>query len=318
MYKIPILITLFNRPDHTEKLINTLNELSVNKIYIFVDGARPNNLQDKTKCQNVIEKIDKINNHCDIKKKISNVNLGCKEAVSTALEWFFSNEKYGVILEDDCIPSEDFLNFCEWALIKYETEISVGGITGNNFLKNDTFINDSFYFSKYAHCWGWATWQRVWSDYDKNIKFWKNFKTTNEWKNLFKNNIEKRYWAKIFNKVFNNKIDSWAYPWTLCLWKCNKLIITPKVNLVTNIGFDTEATRTYNIGEKFDYNVSKLSKPYIEPLKIEVNNDADKYVFKNHFKGKNFLWPYRIYYILKFFLTSPMNFFRKLTKLILN
>ncbi len=97
MYKIPILITLFNRPDHTERLINTLNKLSVNKIYVFIDGARPNNLQDKTKCQNVIKTIDKINNHCDIKKKISNVNLGCKEAVSTALEWFFSNEKYGVI-----------------------------------------------------------------------------------------------------------------------------------------------------------------------------------------------------------------------------
>ena len=317
MFKTPIIILAYNRAKNLKKLIEILKGINALNIYISCDGPK-NNFIDQNNCLEVKKIINTINWKCNLEKNYIEKNYGCKNGVSKGLDWFFSKEDFGIILEDDCVPSIDFFNFCEWGLIKYKNSDSIGGITGNNFLRENISIKESFYYSKYAHCWGWATWRRVWKKYDKNIEFWKKFKLTKEWSNIFKQDIERRYWTKIFNNVVKKKIDSWAYPWNLCVWKYGKVIITPKVNLVKNVGFDKEATHTTNTFQKFDYNVSKLIKPYTEPAKLEINQNADKYVFENHFQGKNYLWPYRMNYILKYFFFNPVNFTKKLIKLSLN
>ena len=318
MYRVPILITLFNRPDHTEKLILTLNNINPEKIYIFIDGPRKNNEQDIINCNKVFEITKKINSYTNVLRKKSEKNLGCKEAVSTALNWFFSNEKSGIILEDDCLPNNDFFKFCFWGLNKFESQSQIAGITGNNFLNDKIFLKESFYYSKYAHCWGWATWKRVWEKYDKNMSFWNEYKLSNDWVNFFEKNIEKRYWTKILNNVFNGKIDSWAYPWNLCLWKEKKMIITPSVNLVENIGFGKEATHTDGINQNFSYKVSKLPEPYDLPQDFKINKAADNFVFNHHFRGKNYLWPYRLLYLIFLFFKNPYNFCNKVLKTVLS
>ncbi len=318
MYKVPILITLFNRPHHTEKLITYLNDINPEKIYIFIDGPRKNNGQDIINCKKVFEMTKKINSNITILEKKSDINLGCKEAVSRALKWFFSEEKWGIILEDDCLPNKDFFKFCFWGLAKFENQNHIGGITGNNFLNGKIFLKDSFYYSKYAHCWGWATWKRVWEKYDKNISFWNEYKNSEDWINFFEKNVEQKYWTKILNNVFSGKINSWAYPWNLCLWREKKMIVTPSVNLVQNIGFGKEATHTDGIDQSFDYRVSDLPEPYIFPKDYKINNEADNFVFKYHFKGKNYLWPYRLIYFSFLFLKNPYNFCNKALKTILS
>ena len=79
-----------------------------------------------------------------------------------AINWFFKHEEKGIILEEDCLPNNSFY-FCEKMLLRYESNIRVGCITGVNFQGNRKVSKYSNYFSKYNHCWGWATWRESWN-----------------------------------------------------------------------------------------------------------------------------------------------------------
>ena len=85
----------------------------------------------------------------------------------------------------------------------------------------------------------------------------------------------------LFNNVLENKIDSWAYLWNLCLWYNGKVVLTPKYNLVKNIGYGNSATHTFVKGDNLNYKTTKLNFPYLPPINDKINIIADNYVFYN-------------------------------------
>ena len=302
----PLLILVYNRPIETKILINALRKIRPKKIFISSDGPT-NNFLDKKKnneVKNILKQIDWTEN---IQFNYMKKNYGCKESVSRAINWFFSKVKMGIILEDDCIPNKDFFSFTEKMLKKYKNNKKIYAVSGNNFLKNKIKIKDTYYFSKYIHCWGWATWSRAWKDYNKNLIGWNNFKNSRAWKNRFNVKYEKRYWEKIFNLCYRKKIDSWAYPWLYSLWNKNGLCILPKVNLVKNIGFNINASHTFS-HKKFNYSAKKLKQKFTSPKNLKINSSADEYVFNHFFCPKNFLWPYRFMYLLAILFKQPILF----------
>ncbi len=42
-------------------------------------------------------------------------------------------------------------------------------------------------------------------------------------------------WTKIFQSVYEGRIDTWDYQWTFASWLQNGLTILPNINLVQNI-----------------------------------------------------------------------------------
>jgi len=271
--------------------------------------------KDEVKVKKVIQIINdikKYNKKIILKKKINLKNLGCKNSNLQALNWFFKNELEGIIIEDDCLIDKNFFYFCKIILQKYKDNKKVFCISGSNFQKKK-ISEDSYYFSKYNHCWGWATWRDRWEKNDGSIKFWPKFKKTSVWKNLHDDIVELKYWNKIFDKVYLNKIDSWAYPWTLSVWKNQGITVTPNSNLVTNIGFGADSTHNIFSDKKIKYlNKSKFRKYLLHPKLIKINRNADRYVFEEHFKGKNFIWPYRGIDLIKKLILNPFLFFRKI------
>ena len=311
MFKVPILFLAYNRPEITKITIKNIKKIRPYKIYISIDGPKKNK-KDKLKVQAVRKILKKFNKKTFVKTKINKTNLGCKKSNLNALNWFFAKEKMGIVIEDDCLVDKNFFKFCNLMLKKYKNNKKIYCISGSNFQAKKIF-KESYYFSKYNHCWGWATWRDRWKNNDGNIKFWPRFKNSIEWKNLHFDNIEMRYWTKIFDNIYNNKIDSWAYPWTLSVWKKNGITITPTSNLVKNIGFGIDSTHAKFADKEVSYlNKSILSKNFTHPKLIKINKKADEYVFNYHFKGKNYIWPYRMVYICKLFALNPFNFIRKL------
>ena len=86
------------------------------------------------------------------------------------------------------------------------------------------------------HVWGWASWRRAWKTYDVEILFWPEYKKSKNWKSYNNSLHEKKYWELIYTKTYLNKIYTWDYQWNLAIWKNNGMVVTPNVNLVTNIG----------------------------------------------------------------------------------
>lgn len=284
MSNIPVLLLIYNRPEYTKKSIANLRKIKPKKIYIFCDG--PKNEKDKHLCSKTIDETQKINWKCTIKRKFLKKNLGCKDGVSLGISWFFKKNSKGIILEDDCIPNKSFFQFCEKMFHFYNNSKIVGCITGDNFLLNKFKFKDGYYFSKYANCWGWATWKRSWNLYKKDINFWPNYKKSKSWKNNFLSNYERKYWNLIFDECYKDKLDSWAYSWTLCLWKNKLLTVTPSKNLVKNIGLSTSRKKLFTLSSP-TYKTENLN---IKKIKfnnnLKIDQKADSFVFDKHFKGK--------------------------------
>lgn len=313
--KTPILLLLFNRPNLTKKLILNLKKIKPKKIYVNVDGPRYNNEIDAKLCKKVISIVKKnITWKTQLKLNINKRNLGCRYSVSKAISWFFSAEKKGIILEDDCMPKDIFFTFCTKMLRNYENSKKIKVISGSNFQKKKVEQED-YYFSKYAHCWGWATWKRSWDEFDNNMKFWKSFKQTSRWKNCHFNSLEEKYWRGKFDLSYNKKIDSWAYPWLASIWYNKGISIIPCYNLVDNIGFDSSATHTYGLESEYSFELPLNKRLNFFKIKnIKINKKADQFTFNNFFNGKYNFWPWRLIYYFKIFNQSPKVFMYKVIK----
>jgi len=286
-FKTPILLVAFNRPDVTKKIFNEIKKVKPLRLYLALDGARKGHPEDIIKIKNVLEIINQIDWDCDLKELIQDKNLGCKNAVSSAISWFFKHEEEGIILEDDCLPHPDFFNFCERMLDHHRNNVSIMAITGDNFQDGQIRGSGSYYFSKYNHVWGWATWRRAWKYYDISMSFWPVWKNSDDFNLLLSNNLEKKYWSAIFDKVFDNGIDTWDYQWTASVWFNNGLTVTPNVNLVSNIGFGLDATHTTDSTSPSSGKQTQSMTQIIHPDEVEVDITADDYVFMNALGGKN-------------------------------
>lgn len=307
----PVLFLIFNRPETTSIVFEVIRQARPTRLFIAGDGPRTNKVGEAElvyKARNIAMSIDW---PCEVKTLFREKNLGCKYAVSSAISWFFQHEEYGIILEDDCVPHIDFFEYCETLLKKYENIPNVMAITGNNFQKGIRRGDESYYFSRFTHVWGWATWRRAWYFYDVEVKFWDSWKNSSSWKEYWIRAIDRRYWEKIFNDVFNGKINTWDYQWVLCIWRQNGLTATPNVNLVSNIGFGLDATHTTS-RKSPDANIPTKSIGKItHPKNILQDVNADLFTADFHYNLRYFKFPLVIVVMtIRFFRNLKRDFVR--------
>ena len=298
-FKTAVLFLVFNRPDTTLKIFNAIRDLKPSRLYLASDGPRKNIDGEKEKVDAVRKIVTAVDWECDVKTLFREKNLGCGVGVSEAITWFFQNEKEGIILEDDDLPHKDFFTFCESMLDRYRNNHEIFSISGNNFQNGNIRGEASYYFSKYFHSWGWASWRRSWEIYSREILFWPQWKKSIEWKKKFPNNIERNYWKKIFDMIYETDFDSMAYPFNACIMYRDGLNIIPNVNLVSNIGFGDNATHTTK--ENIFISNIKLQglEKIVHPKSIKINEEADNYVFEWVFGGKNLRFFRRSYLFIK-------------------
>lgn len=273
----PILFLIFNRPDTTQRVFNEIKKAKPSKLYVAADGPRENKEGERELCIKTRNIIGQIDWKCDVIKLFRDENVGCKIAVSSAIDWFFENEEQGIILEDDCLPHESFFPFCEEMLKFYKNDERVSMISGDNFQFGWKNTDDSYYFSKYCHIWGWATWRRAWNEYDVEISDLPEFIEQNKIANIFNDKKLQKYWLKILKNVYNGKINTWDYQWSYSIWKQDGLCVLPNMNLISNIGCGS-GTHVSNGGDKSDVAnmpTYEIEFPLIHPKSIERNNVAD-------------------------------------------
>ena len=288
----PVLFLIFNRLSTTKDVLRSIKDVKPSKLYIASDGPRLYKEDESIKVDLVRKYVlSEINWECEVKTLFRKENLGCKYAVSSAITWFFDNEEQGIILEDDCMPSQSFFWYCEELLNKYKHDFRVWHISGNNFQKIDTKDNFSYHFSKFVHIWGWACWADRWAKYDVEMKSYKHSDFLGIFKNIIDDPSESRYWSNIFQKVSKGKIDTWDYQWVYTSWRNHGLSVAPNVNLVSNIGFGEDATHTRDSdSEQANIYASDLVLPLKHPNQIVRNVHADLFTAKNIFRDKNIVY----------------------------
>ena len=219
---------------------------------------------------------------CKVKLRFLDHNLGCKHAMSGAISWAFESSESLIILEDDCLPDPSFFDFCETLLARYQDVPKVMMISGNNF-QPQARSEFSYYFSRWAHIWGWATWKRAWEKFDVDVTTWPEVKKEQALSSVFKDPFEKQHWSNTLDSQYAGEIDTWDFPWAYALWANQGLSILPEVNLVKNIGFGPDATHTTDAESRLSElpvgSVTELQ----HPGRLSVNEEADRYTWENIF-----------------------------------
>lgn len=282
--KAPVLFLIFNRPDTTQRVFESIRKAKPARLYVAADGPRPNTIGEAEKCQIVREIATSVDWDCDLHTLFRDKNLGCRVAVSTAIDWFFEHEEDGIILEDDCLPHPTFFRFCEELLNKYRDDQRIMMISGDNFQFGNKRTPYSYYFSRYAHIWGWASWSRAWKHYDVNMRLWPEIRAGRWLHDLFGDRQVVNYWGNIFERVYNSEINTWDYQWTFACLIHNGLVILPNNNLISNIGFDGNATHTGGQSQFANLTTEPMLFSLFHPPYVIRDARADAFVDKIMFR----------------------------------
>jgi hypothetical protein len=252
MFQTPVLLIIFNRPDTTREVFNIIRQIQPKYFFIAADGPRNNVPGDNEKCIEARSIIELIDWKCEIQTLFRNENRGCGRGPSEAISWFFEKVDKGIILEDDCLPSEYFFTFMEIMLKKYENNPKIMMVAGTNFLGTWKATRQKYFFSSFTHTWGWATWKRAWDLFDYELKNWSKNDSNYRLKNILPNNkIYRRFKEVIdYTKINNEKISWWDFQWCYTTLINHGLCLVPSINLVTNIGIGSDSTHTFNPHDK--------------------------------------------------------------------
>jgi hypothetical protein len=290
----PVAFIIFNRPDTTTKVFETIRQAKPQKLLVVADGSRIDRPDEAEKCAATRAVIDRVDWECEVITNYSDINLGCKHRVSSGIDWVFSQVEEAIILEDDCLPAPSFFQFCQTLLEKYRYDERIMMISGNNFQPENDRVKNSYYFSKYASIWGWATWRRAWKHYDVEMSSWQQFRDKGLLNAVCNDPIEIEYWLKIFNDVSEDFIDTWDYQWGYTCWQQSGMCIMPSVNLISNIGFRDDATHTLGESPWAEMKVGSINN-IIHPTFILNDRGADMDMFDRVFGGKTLKFNRTIY-----------------------
>ena len=234
-----VLVTAFNRPDLLKSLLNFLEPFQL-RVYLHVDGPREANDDD----QSAMKEIFVIASSFSLAEAhFHDSNLGCRESMECGLDWFFRREPEGIILEDDLVPSEDFILFALEMLEFHRDNPAVWMISGHpqGLLRPQKVPS---YLSKYAHIWGWATWASRWELHQKHLTWWTDYKLSDEYRRLHRLKQERKYWNGYIDLVMNGAIDTWDLQFQASMWRNHGLNLSSSQRLVENVGFRADATHT--------------------------------------------------------------------------
>ena len=317
---IAILLIIFNRLDTLKKVFSQIKKVKPKRLYIGADGPRASHKDDAENVEEVRKWIvDNIDWECEVHKLFREKNLGIEKALPEAVSWMFETEEMGIILEDDCLPSISFFEFCRRLLNKYKNNEKVRSISGSNFPNKKMPISKySYEFGPLSGTWGWATWKRAWQDFDLNLKMqdWENIRKDENLGKIF-DKLQANHVKNLFDYYYNNTI-TWDVEYIVNNLKhvikegAVNIGVPVNKNLISNIG--TNGTHYSEESVFQNQNLDEIDfDNFIDPPEINIDRKLvnfaylnvmylyilDKYKIKDKEIGKIFIIKHKMkYYIM--------------------
>ncbi len=240
----PIVLFVFNRPQHTLRLIESLSknvEFCDSPLFVYCDGAR--NDDEVGKVEEVRQVINEIS-HPNLIVVEREENWGLAKSVIAGITELC--ERFGrvIVLEDDLIVSPVFLNYMNTALNRYDENEQIMQISGHMFPVNIKAENDAVILP-FTTSWGWATWDRAWKYFDAEMTAFDTLEANKSMRYEF--DFKGAYPAfRMLKRQAEGKVDSWAIRWYLSVFSRGGTVAFPKKTLVLNDGFDGSGTNCHS------------------------------------------------------------------------
>jgi hypothetical protein len=266
----PVLLLVCDRPEPTRRVFERVREARPGRLFVAADGPRPGR-------PSALAEATAVDWGCELETLVRDRNLGCKEAVGSAITWFMERAGEGIVLEDDCVPDPSFFPYCAELLERYRDDGRVAGIGGSNY-RGPPADGASYAFSIYNQTWGWATWRRAWAAYDPSLARWPELRESGWLEGLLRDRAARRFWREVFDRDHRGEIDTWDFAWTFACWAQRGLTAQPAVNLVTNIGFGADATHTTNAASPLaNVPAREIAFPLVHPAAVASDTALDRF-----------------------------------------
>ncbi|HAL64813.1 MAG TPA: sugar transferase [Bacteroidales bacterium] len=282
----PIVLFVYNRPEHTQETIEALkrNELAAfSDLYIISDGAKSN--ADEKAVESVRKLIGNISgfNKIELIKRENNFGLAKNTIIGVSQVLDYSDRV--IVLEDDDFSSPQFLNYMNFMLSYYKNEDKIFSISGfslpNNLLSIPKDYLFDIFFSSRASSWGWATWRSKWEQVDWNISDYANFIRDKQMKRRFElGGSDLTQMLINWKKGLNN---SWSIRWCYAHFKNNAYCVHPVKSYIQNIGHDGSGTHC-GASNKFNQTDLNTIKIPMMPRTIDIDTQISKN-FKKFYDG---------------------------------
>lgn len=297
---VPLITFAYNRPEHLKKTIDSLCQnklIEKTPVFVFVDG--PKKETDKDKISMIksylynIKKEKKIN---DISLEFSSINKGLAGSIISGVTKVINKYDKVIVLEDDVITSDDFIEFMLECLDYYKDNDKIFSIGGYTFLKE--FPHDykkDVFLTQRSSSYAWATWADRWNSIDWDIMDYKKFrrdfikrKSFNRWGNDR---------ASMLDDQMNSRISSWAIRFDYTMWKSNKYNVLPCVSRCKSIGHDGSGT---HCGKNEQSSIFQFELVQAKPSLLSDDINIDERI------RRQFVKPFKTKktYLIKRYLTN--------------
>lgn len=282
--KIATVLFTYNRSHHANQVIEALkcNTVLPQKLFIFQDGCREG--EDDTEWKKVNHLIYDID-WCDKEIIVSEYNKGLADSIVSGLNYVFREYEAAIVLEDDCVPASDFLNFMYQCLEKYLSVPRVYSVSGYAWPIELPEGDEDIYFCGRISSWGWGTWKNRWEMYQKDYTLLKQINHVPDLSD------ELAIWGADLREILtgnvNGENNSWAIFWALLVIRNRGVCINPYLSLIRNIGHDGSGV---NCGttDKFKVPIDEgKNTVYKLPDKIQIFDTTKREfrVFSEHLNG---------------------------------
>lgn len=277
--ELALLVIAYLRPDNLEFILDTAIDAGVKIIYISIDYPK-NPTKDNLELHNQVISVARKYRNCSqytIHIVEREFNVGCSAAVLSSCDWFFNNVEKGIVLEDDCIPTSDFFEYCRDALKIVQNDEGIWIACGTQFAPRS--LSHTWVLSKYPLTWGWATTSIKWKEMSASLR-----ESEGKLPRFKSRNIsfpEAIYWDAGALRATRGISDAWDTPLVQKMLLNSKLAILPNVSLVSNIGNDEFATHTHGSSIGLKQETGKYTRSDYLPI---VNTDVDYWLKKRFYR----------------------------------
>jgi GT2 family glycosyltransferase len=237
----PIVLFVYNRPDHTRRTLAALaaNSLAAESdLIVYADGPKkPEHQASVDAARELVRSTRGFKSVAIVERE---TNLGLANSIIAGVTEVCAARGRVVVVEDDLIVAPDFLMFLNAGLDRYRSEESVLQISGYGYPAHDQSAPKTF-FLPMVSCWGWATWSRAWAAFDPEMSALEKLDNDPVARRRF--NVDDTYdYYGMACQQRQRKIDSWGIRWQLSLFARGGVVLYPRDSLVYNSGVDASGT----------------------------------------------------------------------------
>lgn len=285
MVNTPVLYITFARPEYASQSFAAIKRARPKKLYFYSNKARADKPDEIRRNEEVRSYVKQIDWDCEVKTWLRDEYVDIYTSLWGAMDWLFDNEPMGIVLEEDCVASGAFFDYCDQLLPKFKDEKRVWIISGDNYTPEANPKDLDYFFVHSAHIYGWASWADRWHSLDRRLERWNEVTLSKRIR--YKGSLLQTFWGWYRLRNVYKNIDTKA-PWDF-IFSFNKMLneglgIIPKKNLVSDIGtygvHHTAITSTTTDANLINEDVSF---PIVdEPKEIIRDKHYDSYSFYHH------------------------------------